>query len=384
MDNEPAARGKKLLVVDDDPAIREVMVDLLEPRGYECTVAEDAESGLARFQQGDFPLVLTDLKMPGHDGTWLINRVLEEVPDTAVVAISGFAETEMAVECLRLGAYDFLSKPFRAGELFDAVERALRRRVDLVRDRSYRVGLEKEVALKSEQLSGALKALDSAYQHTLESLAAALDAREQDTGEHSQRVMRYTAAIAARLGIRGTMLMDFARGALLHDIGKIGVSDSILLKPGKLSHEEWVQMWRHPEIGYDIVKDIPYLKVPAEIILTHQEMFDGSGYPNGLCGCQIPLGSRIFSVADTLDAILSERCYRPARTFKEARAEIQRCSGTQFDPTVVEVFLKMDVEIFEELRNTRGLIGFELEVARQEEERAVSHQTDGSRLQAGS
>ncbi len=380
MDNESEARRERILVVDDDPAIREVLVDLLEPLGFRCTVAEDAESGLARFLQESFELVVTDLKMPGHDGTWLIDRVLEEKPDTAVVAISGFAETELAVDCLRRGAYDFLSKPFRAGELFDAVERALNRQGDLLRDQKYRSGLEKEVALKSGQLSEALTALDAAYQHTLESLAAALDAREQDTGEHSQRVMRYTSAIAARMGIRGPLLMDFARGALLHDIGKIGVSDSILLKPGKLSSNEWVQMKQHPEIGYDIVKDIPYLRAAAEIILTHQEMFDGTGYPLGLSGYRVPLGSRIFAVADTLDAILSDRCYRKGRSFQEARDEIVRCTETQFDPAVVEVFLEMDKGVFEELRDATGLIGFELEVARHEEQRRRAQSSDSGLL----
>ena len=384
MENEPVARRERILVVDDDPAIREVLVDLLEPMGYECTVAEDAESGLARFLQQSFDLVVTDLKMPGEDGTWLIDRMLEEKPDTAVVAVSGFAETELAVDCLRRGAYDFLSKPFRAGELFDAVERALNRQGDLLRDRKYRSGLEKEVALKSEQLSKALSALDAAYQHTLESLAAALDAREQDTGEHSQRVMRYTSAIAARMGVRGPLLMDFARGALLHDIGKIGVSDNILLKPGKLTADEWVQIKLHPEIGYNIVRDIPYLRSAAEIILTHQEMFDGTGYPNGIKGYQIPLGSRVFAVADTLDAILSDRCYRKGRSFDEARAEIVRCTGTQFDPSVVEIFLEMGQEVFEELRNTSGLIGFELEVAKDEHEEPAGAAPKSELMNVGS
>jgi response regulator RpfG family c-di-GMP phosphodiesterase len=380
---EPTARRERILVVDDDPAIREVVVDLLEPQGYACVVAENAEKGLDRFKGESFALVVTDLKMPGHDGTWLIDRVLETRPDTAIVAISGFAETEMAVDCLRRGAYDFLSKPFRAADLYDAVERALKRRGDLLRDHKYQSGLEKEVALKREQLAEALSALDQAYQHTLESLAAALDAREQDTGQHSQRVMRFTSAIAARMGIRGPLLMDIARGALLHDIGKIGVSDNILLKPGKLTPDEWAEMRRHPEIGYQIVKDIPYLQPASEIILTHQEMFDGTGYPAGLSGYQIPLGARIFSVADALDAIVSDRCYRKGRSFAEAQAEIQRCAGTQFDPAVVEIFLQMDGALFEELRHADGLVGFELELARQEDERVETLRVDPELLRVG-
>ncbi|RMG10634.1 MAG: response regulator [Deltaproteobacteria bacterium] len=366
----------RILVVDDDPAIREVVVDLLSPEGYQTEVAVDAESGLERFLAGDFELVVTDLKMPGHDGIWLIEQVLDARPDTAVVAISGFAETEMAVETLRRGAYDFISKPFRASELYQAVERALRRRGHLLDDRRYKAGLEKEVQVKSEQLAAALDELNQAYQATLESLAAALDAREKDTGRHSQRVMRYTAAIAAKMGIRGQLLIDIARGALLHDIGKIGVSDNILLKPGKLTPEEWEEMREHPRIGYEMVKDIPYLEPAAEIILAHQEKFDGTGYPAGLKGCAIPLGARIFSVADAYDAIVSDRPYRKGQSHEAAAQEIARCAGTQFDPAVVEVFLAMDPEELQRLRDADGLVGFEAEVAREEDRKGGARLTD--------
>jgi response regulator RpfG family c-di-GMP phosphodiesterase len=366
MSQSDTQRRERILVVDDDPAIREVVVDLLEPQGYLCEVAFDAESGKQSFLAGEYALVVTDLKMPGHNGTWLIDQVLAARPDTAVVAISGYAETELAVDCLRRGAYDFVSKPFRASELYSAVERALRRLLD---DRRYKSGLEEEVQLKTEQLEVALKDLNAAYQTTLEALAASLDARERDTGRHSQRVMRFTAAIAARMGIRGDLLIDIARGALLHDIGKIGVSDNILLKPGKLTPDEWEEMRKHPQIGYDIVADIPYLRPAAEIILSHQERYDGSGYPRKLKGCEIPLGARIFAVADTFDAIVSDRPYRKGQSFEVAATEIKRCGGSQFDPAVVEVFGDMEQAIFDELRDAHGLVGYELEIARQEDVR---------------
>lgn len=369
-------RRERILIVDDDPAIREVVVDLLDPEGYQCEVAVDAESGLEHFLHGEYELVVTDLKMPGHDGGWLIEQIVAARPNTAIIAISGYAETEMAVECMRRGAYDFVSKPFRSAELFSAIDRALHRRGRLLDDQQYRVGLEDEVQLKSDQLATALKDLDHAYQDTLEALAASLDARERDTGRHSQRVMRYTAAIAARMGIRGTLLIDIARGALLHDIGKIGVSDNILLKPGKLTPEEWAEMRTHPQVGYDIVKDIPYLRGPAEIILTHQERYDGKGYPSGLRGSEIPLGARIFAVADTYDAIVSDRPYRMGQSHEAAVAEVTRCSGTQFDPAVVEVFSTMEKESFEELRDAKGLVGYELELARQEDARSPERSTD--------
>ncbi len=372
MRSQPETSGvsERILIVDDDPAIREVLVDLLEPEGYECETAVDAETGRERFLERGYELVITDLKMPGQDGTWLIDQILAERPNTAIIAVSGFAETEMAVDCLRRGAYDFVSKPFRAAELYAAVRRALHRRGRLIEDHRYRLGLEAEVAIKAEQLAEALRSLDQAYQATLEALAASLDARERDTGRHSQRVMRFTAAIAARMGIRGSLLMDIARGALLHDIGKIGVPDHILLKPGKLTDDEWVEMRKHPDVGYDIVKDIPYLQGAAEIILSHQESFDGSGYPRGLAAYEIPLGARIFSVADTYDAIVSDRPYREGRSHEVAVAEIVRCAGTQFDPAVVEVFQTIPEETFQTLRVSPGLVGFEIELAAQEDESA--------------
>ncbi|MDF1563210.1 MAG: response regulator [Deltaproteobacteria bacterium] len=382
--SEPDVTGavERILVVDDDPAIREVLVDLLEPEGYYCETAVDAEAGQKRFLEMGFELVITDLKMPGHDGVWLIDQILADRPNTAVIAVSGFAETEMAVECLRRGAYDFVSKPFRAAELYASVRRALHRRGRLIDDHRYRLGLEAEVALKAEQLSEALRNLDHAYQATLEALAGSLDARERDTGRHSQRVMRFTAAIAARMGIRGTLLMDIARGALLHDIGKIGVPDQILLKPGKLTPDEWVEMRKHPDVGYDIVKDIPYLQVAAEIILSHQEKFDGTGYPRGMRGFEIPLGARIFSVADTYDAIVSDRPYRAGRTHALAVEEIVRCGGTQFDPAVVEVFQTIPEETFTTLRDSPGLVGFELEVAAREDEAKRELLADPEAVQA--
>jgi len=353
----------RILVVDDDPAIREVLVDLLEPEGYLCETAPDAETGRSQFLERGYELVITDLKMPGHNGVWLIDQILAERPNTAVIAVSGFAETEMAVDCLRRGAYDFVSKPFRAAELFAAVSRALQRRGRLIEDHRYRLGLEVEVALQADQLAEALRSLDNAYQATLEALAAFLDARERDTGRHSQRVMRFTAAIAAKMGIRSTLLMDIARGALLHDIGKIGVPDHILLKPGKLTPEEWVEMRKHPDVGYDIVKDIPYLQGAAEIILAHQEQFDGSGYPRGLSGYKIPLGARVFAVADTYDAIVSDRPYRKGQSHEAAVAEISRCSGSQFDPAIVEIFKLIEPSNFSRLRDAHGLVGFELILA---------------------
>jgi response regulator RpfG family c-di-GMP phosphodiesterase len=287
-------------------------------------------------------LVISDVKMPGRDGLWLLDQMRAEHPDTAMIMLTGFGDTEAAVECLRRGASDYLLKPPKITELIRAIERALaRRRIELAR-RSYQKRLERRVRDKTNELTAALTDLETVYQNTLLALVAALDAREHETGDHSQRVVRFTLAIARNLSFGGQELAEIARGALLHDIGKIGIPDSILLKPGPLTKDEWKEMRRHPEVGFQILHGIPFLKTPAEIVLSHQERFDGAGYPRGLGGDKIPIGARIFAIADTFDAITNDRPYRKGASFDAAKAEILRCSGTQFDPDCVEAFLQLD------------------------------------------
>ena len=226
-------------------------------------------------------------------------------------------------------------------DLIRAIERALaKRRLELARQR-YRKSLEKRVREKTMELSRALHVLESTYSSTLWALVAALDAREHETSDHSQRVVRYTLAIARRISVPERDLPALGRGALLHDIGKIGVPDAILLKPAKLSEEEWEEMRKHPQIGFDILKSIQFLGASAEMVLCHQERFDGRGYPRGLAGETIPIFARIFAIADTFDAMTTNRPYRRALPPEAARTEIRRCTGTQFDPVCAEAFLSM-------------------------------------------
>ena len=194
-------------------------------------------------------------------------------------------------------------------------------------------------ARRPADLRRALVEVEAAYHSTLYALVAALDAREHETGDHSQRVGRYTLALADRMGVPMEKRNDIFRGALLHDIGKIGVPDAILLKPGPLDAAEWEEMRKHPQTGFNILKSIGFLRLPAEIVLSHQERFDGSGYPRGLKGDRITVGARIFAVADALDAMASDRPYRRSLGFEQAIREIARQSGTQFDPQVVEALL---------------------------------------------
>ncbi len=343
---EAGSEATRILIVDDDSAVRDVIGVLLHEEGYACTAVSSAQAALDAAAATEFPLVISDVKMPGKDGMWLLERLRDAHPDTAVIMLTAFGDTEAAVECLRRGASDYLLKPPKVTDLIRAIERALaRRRLELARQR-YRKSLEKRVREKTAELSKALKDLETTYASTLFALVTALDAREHETSDHSQRVVRYTLAIAKRLGLAERDLPDIGRGALLHDIGKIGVPDAILLKPAKLTEEEWVEMRKHPQIGFDILKSIQFLGASAEMVLCHQERFDGRGYPRGLAGEAIPIFARIFAIADTFDAMTTNRPYRRALPVEAARAEIVRCAGTQFDPRCAEVFLAMtDAEL---------------------------------------
>jgi putative nucleotidyltransferase with HDIG domain len=346
----------KILIVDDDASVRDVIAVLLGEEGYACTAVSSAEAALDAVRRAEYPLVISDVRMPGRDGFWLLERMRDTHPETAVVMLTAFGDTEAAVECLRNGASDYLLKPPKVTELIRAIERALgKRRLELARGK-YRRSLENRVREKTAELSRALRELESTYSQTLWSLVAALDAREHETGDHSQRVVRYSLAVARRLGLPERDMPDLGRGALLHDIGKIGVPDAILLKPGRLDEAEWVEMRRHPQIGYDILRSISFLESSAEVVLAHQERFDGRGYPRGLAGEQIPIAARVFAIADTYDAMTSDRPYRRALTAEAARAEIQRCAGTQFDRRCAEAFLSMtQAELAELARPTAVL-----------------------------
>jgi putative nucleotidyltransferase with HDIG domain len=338
------AAPTRILIVDDDASVRDVISVLLQEEGYECRTASSAEAALDIAAAEAPPLVISDMKMPGRDGIWLLEAFRERYAETAVIMLTGYGDTEAAVDCLRRGAVDYLLKPPKLTDLIRAIERALaKRRIELARKR-YQKKLERKVRDRTGELRTALRDIQGTYQTTLLALVRALDAREHETSDHSQRVVKYTEAIAERLSLRGPDLEEIGRGALLHDIGKIGVPDAVLLKPAKLTPEEWKEMRRHPDIGYDMIRSIEFLNTPAAIVLSHQERFDGRGYPRGLRGEEIHIGARIFAVADTLDAMTSDRPYRKGTTFENAVDEIDRCAGSQFDPEVVRAFLDIGVK----------------------------------------
>jgi putative nucleotidyltransferase with HDIG domain len=289
--------------------------------------------------------------MADLDGIGLLERTKEKYPDMPVVMVTAVHDISVALAAIRNGAYDYLLKPFEREQLLNTVSRALENRRLKVENRTYQTNLESLVKARTDQLQAAMSSLERSYDMTLEALGDALDLKDRETEGHSKRVTAFTIAIARAMGLPREQINTIARGAFLHDIGKIAIPDKILNKPGKLETDEMTIMKEHAYHGYQIVKKIPFLSEAAEIVYSHQERFDGSGYPRELKGEQIPLGARIFSVADTLDAITSDRIYRPKQTLQAAKVEINKWSGRQFDPEVVKVFLEMPENIWEDLRS---------------------------------
>jgi len=343
-----------ILVADDEEAIREVVSTLLESQGYRCKACPDGRAALDSFRKGSFDLVLSDIVMPEMNGLKLLAALREEDPDVPVIMVTAMHDISIALEAIRAGAYDYILKPFEKDQLYLSVRRALEHRHLVLENRTYQTGLEHLVAERTQQLSIALQDLEQSYDYTLEALGSALDAKDAETEGHCQRVTAFTITIAKAMGVDKALLRHIARGAFLHDIGKMGIPDQILRKPGPLTLEEREIMRRHCEIGYAVLERIPFLKEAAEIVLSHQECYDGSGYPHGLKGEEIPLGARIFAVADTLDAMISDRPYRKALPISAAREEIQRFAGRQFDPRVVEVFLAQPEALWRDLHEKIG------------------------------
>jgi putative nucleotidyltransferase with HDIG domain len=346
--------NEKVLVVDDEEAIREVVSTLLEAQGYRCTTCSNGRIALDTFGTDAFDLVLSDIVMPEMDGLKLLAELRRLDPDVPVIMVTAMHDISIALEAIRAGAYDYILKPFEKDQLHLSVRRALEHRRLVLENRTYQSELEHLVSERTEQLSIALRDLEQSYDHTLEALGGALDAKDAETEGHCQRVTAFTIEIARRMGVDKGLMRHIARGAFLHDIGKMGVPDQILRKPGPLTDEERQIMRRHCEIGYSVLERIPFLKEAAEIVLSHQECYDGSGYPRGLKGEQIPLGARIFAIADTLDAMISDRPYRKAQPISAVRAEVQKFCGRQFDPRVVEVFLSIPDRVWLEMHAQYG------------------------------
>jgi len=342
---------ERILVVDDEEPIREIISSMLSAAGYKTRQAASGMEALAILNStGEFELMLSDLMMAELDGIALLERSKEKYPDMPVIMVTAVHDISVALAAIRNGAYDYLLKPFEREQLLAMVRRALEHRRLKLENRAYQSNLESLVAARTEQLRQAMTDLERSYDITLEALGDALDLKDAETEGHSKRVTAFTIAIARAMGLSGERIRVIARGAFLHDIGKMAIPDAILRKPGALTDAETEIMREHCFRGYQMLKKIPFLSEAAEIVYAHQERFDGTGYPRGLSGQDIPLGARIFSIADTLDAITSDRPYRAAQTIQVAREEVERFSGRQFDPEVVSVFMDMPETIWDDLR----------------------------------
>lgn len=340
----------RVLVVDDERAVRGFIQTAIKPTAAHVAEAADAGRALEMIESGDFDIIVCDVWMPGATGLDLLYMAQQTRWDVGFVLVTGEIQAETVISALRMQASDFLLKPLNSEDVARSVARAF----DLLRERrqarAYRDTLENSIQRRTHDLELALGELETNYQMTLEALVGALDAREHETFAHSLRVRAYTRHLARRAGYPPALLPALEQGALLHDIGKIAVADAILLKPAKLTPEEWTEMRKHPAAGDEMLRRIPFLRPASALVRHHHERFDGAGYPDGLKGAEISLGARLFTIADTLDAMTSDRAYRKSPGLDAAIAEIERNSGKQFDPHIVDLFLHVPPTTWTELR----------------------------------
>jgi response regulator RpfG family c-di-GMP phosphodiesterase len=338
----------RILVVDDEPEITAILSDLFTGQYY-CMTAGSAEEALERLLVSEYELVISDITMPGMSGLDMIPQVKSMAPNTVVVMISGMQTVESAIGALRLGAFDYVMKPFDLRQVEAVVKRALEHQELIVAKQRYEGHLEELVEQRTAELDDALNSLEDAYRSTLRALTAALETRDLETHGHSERVVTYSLRLGREYGLDSQRIKALEFGSLLHDIGKIGVPDSILRKPAKLTDQEWVRMREHPAHGQQILRGIHFLEGAARVVAQHHEKWDGSGYPLGLHGEDIDLCARIFSVADAFDAMTSDRVYRKGKSYEAAAQELDVWAGKQFDPKVVEAFHRVPKRDWEEL-----------------------------------
>ncbi|MFU8780190.1 MAG: HD domain-containing phosphohydrolase, partial [Kiritimatiellia bacterium] len=328
--------------VDDDTSILKITKILLESDKMAVQTFETGSEALQVFATNPvgYDIALIDLNLEDMTGLELTRRLNEKNPFLVSIIITGDATLDNAISSMRHGAYDFIQKPVQRNQLRLTLERALEYHRLRLENEEYQQNLETMVRRKSIELTNALKRTRDSFDFTLRAMTAMLDAREHSTAQHSVRVQELTVMMAGKFGFHERDIDGIRQGALLHDIGKIAIADNILLKVGPLTDTEQATMRTHVTVGHDLIQSNPEFKAAADIILCHHEDFDGSGYPRGLKGQEIPLGARIFSVVDAYDAMRSTRPYRQGMPRADATDELKKHSGTQFDPTVVQMFLE--------------------------------------------
>ncbi len=345
----------RILVLSGDQETANVIGGILKPHDFAVLPINSLRAAVEMLDS-DSPVDLVVLdagQISNHLSSWIEQLASAQSSGSTPVAILLIVEggqISQAIEALQMGAYDYLARPFLDEQLLAAVARVVEYRRLRTQNDLFRHHLEQLITARTQMLQNTMQHLEQSYDITLEALGNALDLKDAETEGHSKRVTAYTLALGRAVGLSEPHLRVVGRGAFLHDIGKMAIPDAILRKPGKLTAEEQEVMRTHSELGYKMIRKIPYLREASEIVYAHQECFDGSGYPRGLRGEEIHIGARIFALADTLDAITSNRPYRKAKTIADARKEVLRCAGTQFDPAIVDVFVATPDSIWQNLR----------------------------------
>jgi putative two-component system response regulator len=339
---------KRVLIIDDEEPIRRLLGYMLQSHGYETVLAADAREARVRLEETPFALVLCDVNMPGESGMDLVRSILSQHPHTAAIMVTGLDSAVLANAALDMGAFGYVIKPFESNEVLINVANALRRRRLEMENRLHRENLEDVVRTRTMALQQALewlerseKELRLSREETIQRLAIAAEYRDSATAQHIQRMSHYCELLARRYGLSNERCDLIRTASPMHDIGKIGTPDHVLLKPGKFTQDEFNVIAQHAEIGYRILagSDAVILNVAATIALTHHERWDGSGYPRKLKGEAIPVEGRIAAIADAFDALTTARVYKPAFAFDHAVDLMSRHRGEHFDPELLDVFL---------------------------------------------
>ena len=327
------AKREGILIVDDEEVIRRLLRQRLLGEGYRCEEAGSAEQALDKLRSNAVELVILDIKMPGELGTELLPEIKANYPDTAVIMATAIIDTSTVIQCMKEGAYDYITKPFNLDEVILSVDRALEKRRLELENRDYQQHLEQKVEEQAKKIR-------ASFLNAITALAYALEAKDIYTSGHSQRVTEISVALAREMSMPRDSIDKIRLAGQVHDIGNIGVKESILNKPDKLTDEEFRHIQSHCEAGEHILTPIVEDEEILNVVRHHHERYDGRGYPDRLKAEQIPLGARILAVADTYDAMTSERPYREVMSDETACAEIKCCRNTQFDPEVADAFLR--------------------------------------------
>lgn len=334
-----------ILIVDDESCIRQFLVQILSQAGFECIMAENGIDALEKLQQTSISLIISDIRMPGLDGIGLLKEIKKNHPFTEIIMATAVSETAKAVEAIKLGAYDYVMKPFDVNTVVASIQRALQKRQLLLENKEYHDRLEDKVRETTAELVEMNAQLRHLFLNTIQSLVHTLEAKDTYTEGHSRRVAEMVEVLARRLGFSDSEVERLHLAAILHDIGKIGVREACLNKPHKLTDAEFNEIKQHPLISERILKPIAELEDILPDIRHHHERYDGKGYPGGRKGGEIPIGPRILAVAYSYDAMTSDRLYRKALNICETLEELQRNIGKQFDPKIVTWFLSIHKEL---------------------------------------